>query len=56
MKNLADDPAHGELLRAMRERLEQLYREYDALPLGQNIIGVGKKARKNKQGKVEKEK
>jgi len=52
IKNLADDPAHAEQLKSLRERLEQLYREYDALPLGQNIgmqdAGDKKKADKKK--------
>lgn len=41
MKNLVADPAHAGLLRSMRERLEQLTKEYDALPLGQNVGAAG---------------
>lgn len=59
MKNLADDQAHAGLLKSMRERLEQLYKEYDAMPLGRNIekpAGQGlKKGNRNgaKQAKAE---
>jgi arylsulfatase A-like enzyme len=41
MKNLVADPAHVGLLKSMRERLEQLTKEYDALPLGQNVEAAG---------------
>ncbi|OGV69075.1 MAG: hypothetical protein A2283_01490 [Lentisphaerae bacterium RIFOXYA12_FULL_48_11] len=51
MKNLADDPAHAEQLKLLRRRLEQLYKEYDALPLGQNIAAA-KKSQKAKSSKA----
>lgn len=52
-KNLADDPAHAGLLAKMREKLEQLRKEYDVLPLGQNIAVAkkGQKAKSSKTGK-----
>jgi arylsulfatase A-like enzyme len=48
LKNLADDPAHADLLKSLRARLEQLYKEYSALPLGQNIIKKAQKKIKSK--------
>lgn len=45
MKNLANDPAHADLLKTLRGRLEQLSKEYDAVPLGQTVKGARKKGK-----------
>jgi len=51
IKNLADDPSRAGQVKLLRERMEQLYKEYDALPLGQNIGKKSDKVRK-KEGKA----
>jgi len=50
-KNLADDSAYAGLLAKMREKLGQLMKEYEVLPLGQNIT-VAKKGQKSKGRKL----
>lgn len=51
MKNLADDPARADQVKTLRQRLEELTKEYAALPLGQNIGGGGGKTVGQKKGK-----
>ncbi|HEY3318974.1 MAG TPA: sulfatase-like hydrolase/transferase [Planctomycetota bacterium] len=53
MKNLADDPAHAGLLKSMRERYEQLTKEYAAAPLGESVgEGEGKRKKSAKNGEA----
>jgi arylsulfatase A-like enzyme len=50
MKNLADDPAHSEQLKALRAKLETLQKEYSARPLGAGGGGGGSKKAGKKKG------
>lgn len=47
LKNLADVPASATMLATMRGKLEELNKEYSALPLGQNVSGGHKNGKKS---------
>jgi arylsulfatase A-like enzyme len=50
-KDLANDPARADQVKALRQRLEELTKEYAAVPLGQTVGGGGGKAGGQKKGK-----